>query len=261
MPSASEAQRRQVPFERRFDEIASVDLVELRAGKRVVLAIPFPRPAIDPVVAEAAKEEVGKRIVARPGEMPAALRSQIDECAQRQRMPDVERAVGPCSTTRPPPACHRRLTDHCTPLLVVHPTERRADVLPLSVALEGEQAIDVDVDVLVLRQAIEIAGEQSRRYRDRCAAVRRRPACGDDPSADRVALAAGLGRTEQIVEVGVVVRRARAPVVALVVGAQVQPLFRRQRRRRDCRRRRDSACSTAADRRSWRAAPTAAASL
>ena len=61
---AAEAQRRQVPLDVDFDEVAAADLVQLGAGKRVVLAVALLVPVVDVVVAEAAEVEVRERLVA-----------------------------------------------------------------------------------------------------------------------------------------------------------------------------------------------------
>ena len=99
--------------------------------------------------------------------------------------------------------------------------------LKSSFRIDRVQLVDVDGDVLILGQLVEMAGDASaeielqtpRFIEDQRALV---------PDERLVSLAPDLRRTEQIVEVGVVQRDARAPVVPFVVGRGVDAFARWQ---------------------------------
>jgi len=61
---AAEAQRRKRPLRLQLAEVVPADLIQVDAGKAVVLAIAAHFLIVDPVVAERAEIEIGKRIVA-----------------------------------------------------------------------------------------------------------------------------------------------------------------------------------------------------
>jgi hypothetical protein len=151
------------------------------------------------------------------GDRPAAPRSQTDECPV---------AVGggePLREERPVHEVVARLRAPPDAGLVVHGAERIADVGIRETGVRGREVADVNRHVLVLGQAIEVARhaavdvevESARLVEDERRVV---------PEPEAIALAAGLRRAEQIVEIGVVQVEAGAPVVALVQRGEVNPL-------------------------------------
>ena len=209
-----EPERRQVPFEHRLHEIAAADLVQFGTGKGVVPPIPLFLEAIHVVVAEAAEEEVGEGIVARPlltSPPRCAARSTNAQSAAACR---CRRCRASGRTSVPATALPSSVTDHFRPFLVIDSAERPAEVAPLQRQFVREQLVHGHFDVLVQRQAVE--------FRLRSIA----PSLEIDPprlivderavvsDAGRVAFPSRFRRTEEIVEVRVVPGRPRAPVVS-----------------------------------------------
>ena len=193
---AAEAPRRQVPLEHRPREVAPADLVELRAGEAVVLAVALLFAVVDVVVAEAAEEEVRERL-------RAILRREAGRAAQPERRVPATAPRRPKSyvacISREDLASSRsrpRLPSSTSSLLVVHVAERRADVRARQLGAGGDQPIHLDGHVLILRQLIEVARDAAfdlerhaprlvEDQRVRCAPGRSSSPCGSPSSARR----------------------------------------------------------------------------
>ena len=146
------------------------------------------------------------------------------------------------------------------PFLIVDVAERRADVGIGQVAAEGQHPVDPHLDVLILGKLIEISGNTTvERQRHPPRLIEDQEIGVTDP--ELVTTAAGLRRTEQIVEICTVPGGMPVPVVAAILRAQVHALVRRQIGSRRERRGHAGAVQARADPRTGRASPYAATSL
>jgi len=111
-------------------------------------------------------------------------------------------------------------------LLIVHVAERRAHVRVRKIADQAVQTLDQHRHVLILRQLIEMAGDASIDVQRESSRLVEQQELGV-ADAEIVAAAAGLCRSEEIVEVGAVPRRMCVPVESPVVHAHMSALTER----------------------------------
>ena len=208
---------------------------------------------VDPVVAEAAEEEVRERIVAWPGEKPG--RAAQPDRRVRRAAAACRCRTSPCVRAYHAPAdavaVERRPTT--APFLVVDAAERRRGCCGPAASPRARTA----GRRRPRRSGTAAAGRgspaNSRRSRARGAAARRRAACGGTrPDACSPCGWSSSGRRDRRSP-----RRSRSRARASRSAGSPPAGARRssdgERRRRAVRTRSDSSGSTAADRRSWRA--------
>ena len=175
-------------------------------GKAVVLPIALLVPVVDVVVAEPAEEEVGERLVTGTRRVAGGAPQPDRRMLERDSQAAIERAIELWHGLAVHELAEERQAPLC-PRLVVYRAKRIAHVRVVQRRVERVEASDVHWHVLILGQPVEIAGdaaadveiEPSRFVEDERAAV---------SDEKLVALPAGFGRTEEIVEVGVVQRAA-----------------------------------------------------